>query len=158
MDLRRLLGLGLLLGIASGKPPEEWLGGAHDFLRDKQADDPMRTLLATVLLGSAAFYQAERGHNSKIRSYYDALVYVSTNLSVGYCDIFATTDAGKSIATTLMTYGPALAARALDPPREAATRAEEGERSHAALVDIADKLEQLLVELRQQRTANPAHG
>ena len=158
MNERTLLALGLLLGVGSGKAPEEWLSSAHQYLRDKQADDPMNAVVATVLVGSAAFYAAERGKNPKITSLYDALIYVSTNLSVGYSDIFAKTDAGKTIGSALMAYGPALAARVFDPPHEAQQRAAEGERSEAALKDIADKLELILAELQQQRGAAPQHG
>lgn len=161
MNERSLLALGLLLGVGSGKPPEQWLASAHQYVRDKQAAEPMNTVVYTVLLGSAAFYAAERGHNPNVKSFYDALVYVSTNLSVGYCDIFAVTEAGKVIGSTLMAYGPALAARVFDPPDEARTRAADSARSETALRDIADKLELILGELREQRAAAPArpgHG
>lgn len=151
MNERTLLALGLLLGVGSGKPPEEWLKGAHGYMREKQQQDPMNALAASVLVGAAAFYAAEREHNPKVNSFYDALVYVSTNLSVGYSDIFAKTEAGKAIATALMTYGPALAARAFDVPNEAQERAAEGERSEAALRDIASKLELILQEMQSQR-------
>ena len=153
MNERTLLALGLLLGVGSGKPPEEWLQGAHGYMREKQQEDPMNALVASVLVGAAAFYAAEREHNPKVNSFYDALVYVSTNLSVGYSDIFAKTEAGKDIATALMTYGPALAARAFDVPNEAQERAAEGERSEAALRDIAGKLELILQEMQSQRGA-----
>jgi voltage-gated potassium channel len=153
MNERTLLALGLLLGVGSGKPPDEWLHSAHGYFRDKQAADPMNAAVFTVLLGAAAFYAAEREQNPKVNSYFDALVYVSTNLSVGYSDIFAKTEAGKAIASTLMTYGPALAARVFDVPHEAQERAAEGERSESALRDIAGKLELILQELQSQRGA-----
>lgn len=153
MNERTLLALGLLLGVGSGKPPDEWLHSAHGYFRDKQAADPMNAVAFTVLLGAAAFYAAEREQNPKVNSYFDALVYVSTNLSVGYSDIFAKTEAGKAIASTLMTYGPALAARVFDVPHEAQERAAEGERSESALRDIAGKLELILQELQSQRGA-----
>jgi len=153
MNERTLLALGLLLGVGSGKPPEDWLHSAHGYFRDKQAQDPLNAVVFTVLLGAAAFYSAERGVNPKVNSYFDALVYVSTNLSVGYSDIFAKTEAGKGIAATLMTYGPALAARAFDVPNEAQERAADGERSESALRDIAAKLELILQELQHQRGA-----
>ena len=158
MNERTLLALGLLLGVGSGKAPEEWLRSAHDYARDKQAEDPMNAIAATVVLGAAAFYAAERGQNPKVNSFFDALVFVSTNLSVGYSDIFAKTETGKSIVTALMTYGPALATRTFDPPREAAQRAAEGERSEAALRDIAGKLELILQELQSRRSSAAEHG
>ena len=158
MNERSLLALGLLLGVGSGKAPEQWLSSAHGYFRDKQAEDPMNAVVFTVLLGAAAFYAAERYENPKVNSYYDALVYVSTNLSVGYSDIFAKTEAGKAIGSTLMTYGPALAARVFDVPNEAKERAADGERSEAALRDIAGKLELILEELQAQRGAAAEHG
>ena len=152
------IALGLLLGVGSGKAPEDWLQGAHAFARDKQAEDPMNAVVFTVLLGAAAFYAAERHENPKVNSYFDALVYVSTNLFVGYSDIFAKTETGKAIASTLMTYGPALAARVFDNPHEAKDRAAEGERSEQALRDIASKLELILQELQSQRSSAAPHG
>jgi voltage-gated potassium channel len=158
MNERTLLTLGLLLGVGSGQPPEQWLRSAHDYVREKQAEDPMKAVVTAVLVGAAAFYAAEREVNPKVNSFYDALLYVSTNLSVGFSDIFAQTEAGKSIGAALMTYGPALAARVLDPPNEAALRTREGERSEAALRDISSKLELILEELRSQRAAASPHG
>jgi voltage-gated potassium channel len=160
MNERTLLTLGLLLGVGSGKPPNEWLASTNEFLRDKQANDPMGSVVATVLAGAAAFYAVEREHNPKINSFFDALIYVSTNLSVGYSDIFAKTDAGKAIGTALMAYGPALAARVFDPPNEAKQRALEATASDRALQDIADKLELILGELRAGRAGAAAgsHG
>jgi voltage-gated potassium channel len=158
MNDRTLLALGVLLGVGSGKPPEEWLQSAHAYARDKQAEDPMNAVVLTVLAGAAAFYAAERGQNPKVASFYDALIYVSTNLSVGYSDIFAKTDAGKAIGSALMAYGPALAARVFDPPDEARQRVAEGERSEQALRDISHKLEQILVELQSQRGAAAVNG
>jgi voltage-gated potassium channel len=158
MNDRTLLALGVLLGVGSGKPPEEWLKSAHAYAREKQAEDPMNAVVLTVLAGAAAFYAAERGQNPKVVSFYDALIYVSTNLSVGYSDIFAKTDAGKAIGSALMTYGPALAARVFDQPNEARERAAEGERSEQTLRDIASKLELILVELQSQRGAAAVNG
>jgi voltage-gated potassium channel len=158
MNERTLLALGVLLGVGSGKPPEEWLQSAHGYAREKQAEDPMNAIVFTVLAGAAAFYAVEREHNPKVNSFYDALVYVSTNLSVGYSDIFAKTEVGKAIGSALMTYGPAMAARVFDVPHEARERAAEGERSEQALRDIADKLERILLELQSQRGGAAAHG
>ncbi len=56
----------------------------------------------TAIFASAAalvFYYAERGHNPKVNDYYDALVYCTTNLSVGYSDIFARTSLGKLVGS-----------------------------------------------------------
>jgi len=151
MNDRALLTVGLLLGVGSGKPPSEWLPSINAYLRDKQAKEPMAATLATVLLGTLAFYRAERGQNPKVNSIYDALVYVSTNLSVGYSDIFAKTEAGKAIGSALMTFGPALSTRTFDPPKQDQEAAAEARQSQLLLVEIADKLERILGELRAAR-------
>jgi hypothetical protein len=66
------------------------------------------------------FWIAERDVNPKCRTFWDAAVFVSTSLSVGYDSKFATTEAGKALATFLMTFGPAVAAAAFAPPAAAA--------------------------------------
>lgn len=65
---------------------------------------------------AGAFYQAEVGHNPAVRDYWDAFHYVATSLSVGYANIFPVTTTGKIVASLVMMFGPALSARALDPP------------------------------------------
>ncbi|MCL2777793.1 MAG: hypothetical protein FWD73_07295 [Polyangiaceae bacterium] len=85
-------------------------------VREGFARDPMGNVVAAVLVGAWLFYQAEHGHNPKIQSYYDALVYVATSLSVGHTAAPATTSAGKAIGAALMTYGPAMTAKIFDPP------------------------------------------
>lgn len=116
----------ILAAIAAATSPDMGRGALEKLktgAREGFAKDPMGTVLATVLGGSWLFYKAERGHNPKVKSYYDALVYVSTNLSVGYSDIFARTERGKAIGAILMTYGPAMAAKIFDVPAQAATPA-----------------------------------
>ncbi len=78
--------------------------------------NPCTNSLAVVVLSALAFYKAEKGHNPKVNDLYDALVYTSTCISVGYADIFPRTSAGKLIGSALMTLGPALAAKTLDGP------------------------------------------
>src|SRR5262252_622837 len=90
--------------------------GLKKRLREAAAKDPVDSLLMTVLGGALLFYYAENGNNPKVTTYYDALVYVSTCVSVGYADIFPRTPAGKAIASALMAFGPAIAAAALEPP------------------------------------------
>jgi voltage-gated potassium channel len=113
-----------------------------DGLRDGYTKDPMGTTATTVLVASWLFYKAEQGHNPKVTSFYDALVYVSTNLSVGYCDIFAKTPAGKAIGSLLMTAGPAMATRFLDEP------GGDGASSSRAVVERLDKI----LEALEKRT------
>src|ERR1700759_4818584 len=75
---------------------------------------PSEELGLLVSWGAAAFYWAEAGANPMVRSYWDALHYVATALSVGYANIFPVTAVGKAIGAVVMTVGPALSARALD--------------------------------------------
>jgi hypothetical protein len=142
---RAILALGLLClgGNGAGtKPPG---AGLAEKLRHLQAREPMTTVVGAVLAGAAIFYAAERGKNPKVTSYYDALVYVSTNLSVGYSDIFARTPLGKVLGSALMTWGPALAARTFDPPT---TNAPSAPASDAALHEVVQKLDAILLELK----------
>lgn len=101
------------------------LGPAGKALRARAVGDPMGTLLSTVLGAATAFYVAERGRNPKVKSPFDALVFVSTSLSVGYSDIFPKTPMGKLVASAVMTLGPALSARALDAPERPASAASQ---------------------------------
>lgn len=78
---------------------------------------PARSTLQIVTTSTLLFYAAERGHNPKVNSVFDALVYCTTCLSVGYGDIFAMTPIGKLVGSTLMTLGPALSNAALDGPQ-----------------------------------------
>ena len=168
MNSRPLL---LLAAIAAATSPDMGKGALDRFkggVRDGFARDPMGSVLAAVLGGAWLFYKAERGHNPKVKSYYDALVYVSTNLSVGYSDIFAKTSRGKAIGTALMTYGPAMAAKIfdaptapgtapIDPPKVAAVVAPPAEAtdSTAAAVssrDVLDRLDRILAVLESNRT------
>ena len=108
----------------------------------------------TVLAGSYLFYLAEKDDNPKCATFWDALTFITTCLSVGYDNLFAETDAGKAIASFVMTVGPALADRALDPPA-----AEHPELTHPATLEsqraIVEKLEAILNELRAQRAPAP---
>jgi hypothetical protein len=109
-------------------------------LRDKPAQN-------TALFAAAAaiiFFYAERGQNPKVNDYYDALVYCTTNLSVGYSDIFAKTSLGKLVGSILMTFGPALSGAALDGPREEG----RGETQK----EILTTLQQILTHLESQKS------
>jgi hypothetical protein len=121
-------------------------------LREAVKKDPLDALIVTVLGGSFLFYLAEKDDNPKVQTPWDALVYVSTCLSVGYADIFARTPAGKAIATAIMTVGPALAAKALDP---AADELPEDLAPKALAVQEAmvSKLDAILGELKAQKAA-----
>ena len=115
------------------------------------AKDPFDATVVTVFGGAFLFYMAEKGKNPKVESYWDALVFISTCLSVGYHDVFARTPGGKAIATAVMTIGPALSGAIFDAPAAEAARAEqEALRVQQA---IAGTLAEILTELRSGRTA-----
>jgi len=144
-----------LLGLVA----PELLGEAMATVRELASEDPAEAIVWTVLVGAQAFYRAEKGVNPKVRTLNDAFVYVSTNLSVGYCDIFAMTERGKQIGTALMTFGPALAARALDETgaEKRAAKAERDERD-ALLLAKLDRICALLApgSAGAEPTAEPA--
>jgi hypothetical protein len=108
------------------------------------APTPADELTALVVWGASLFYLAESGVNPMVRSYWDALHYVATSLSVGYANVFPVTGLGKAIGSVVMMVGPALSARALDR----APRASEGD--NAAIVE---RLDAILAELRQKENA-----
>jgi hypothetical protein len=108
-------------------------------LREALLRDPLDSLAAVVLGGSTLFYLAEKGQNPKVESFWDALTFITTCLSVGYDDVFARTPSGKAIASFVMTLGPALSGAALDPP--AAEKAAEGAEALAVQKAILARLD-----------------
>jgi len=111
----------------------------------KLTEHPAQNTAALLSAATVLFYLAERGHNPRVRDIYDAMVYCTTNISVGYCDIFAHTPTGKLIGSALMTIGPAMAAKTLDgakPPADAsAATAQTQEQILATLREILAKLQ-----------------
>jgi hypothetical protein len=75
----------------------------------------LETLTAFVQEAATLFYLAEHSQNPAIETYWDAVHYIATSLSVGYANVFPVTQAGKAIASAVMMVGPALSARALTP-------------------------------------------
>jgi hypothetical protein len=99
-----------------------------------------------VAATSALFFWAERGANPRVQTYWDALHYVATSLSVGYANMFPETPLGKIIGAVVMMVGPALSARALDTD----------ERVDNENLAIVERLDAILAELRRQNgTAAP---
>jgi len=92
-----------------------------------------------VCAAAVLFLCAEEGHNPSVRTYWDALHYVSTSLSVGYANIFPVTQAGRAIGAVVQMVGPALSARALE--RKA-----------------PDKMDEVLAELRKVTALLPARA
>src|SRR5262245_10488770 len=97
-----------------------FLDGGYDTVKQSirtwAKDDPFDALIATVVGGGIAFWLAERETNPNCATPYDAILYASTALSVGYDNLFPTTPAGHTIASFIQTFGPALANAAFDPP------------------------------------------
>lgn len=113
-----------------------------DSLAESIKGRPMANTLAIVGLATLLFYKSEKGHNPKVNDIYDALTYCSTNISVGYSDIFAKTPLGKVIGSVLMTIGPAMAAKTLDGPRRA--------MGDPVQVEILATLKEILAKLGSQ--------
>ena len=100
---------------------------------------PCAGAAAVVGASSVLFYALEHGRNPKVNDIFDATVYTSTCLSVGYGDIFAKTPLGKLLGSALMIVGPALAARTLEGPAVARRDAVHGE--------VLETLNQILAKL-----------
>ncbi|HRI63153.1 MAG TPA: ion channel [Polyangium sp.] len=141
-----------LLGSRGGQLGyDTWKAGFREIVQR----DPIDTLIVSVFGGAYLFWLAEKDVNPKCRSFWDAAVFVATSLSVGYDNKFAETEAGKAIATFLMTFGPAVAAAALAPPAaeqkaEAAAAAKAQAESLELQKAILAKLEAILVQLEKE--------
>ena len=103
------------------------------------AEKPFQNTASLVAVGSVLFYIAEHGHNPKVNSIYDAMVYCSTCLNVGYADIFARTPVGKLIGSFLMTIGPSMATKTTD----GSAHVNAGEIQQQTLATLQQILEQL---------------
>src|SRR5256885_6818518 len=111
MGLREnLVAVGLSVPEEFGADLERWAG--------KLAESPCRNTATVVGLSTVLFYLLEKNHNPKVNDVWDAMVYCSTCLSVGYGDIFAKTPLGKLIGTALMTIGPSISGAVMDGPRD----------------------------------------
>jgi hypothetical protein len=115
-----------------------------DQLRRLAHRDPIDTLLFTVLGGGLAFYALEREQNPAIQSYWDAVLYVATSLSVGYDNSFPATQGGNALASAIHTFGPALAAAALDAPADEPVRDAQMLEVNKAILDKLGEIAKLL--------------
>jgi len=116
-DSAAMSALGMLArGLVAERGGDLSYGTMKRGFRELLARDPIDSLLVTVVGGSYLFYLAEKDTNPKCQTIWDALVFITTSLSVGYDDVFARTASGKAIASFVMTFGPALSSKALDPP------------------------------------------
>lgn len=119
--------------------------GAEATLLHALTNNPLEANVTFLLGATTAFYRAEVGVNPGIKTWIDALYYISTCLSVGYADIFAVTQPGRAIAALVMMVGPALTAELLDPPERSHSASEVGQEKMIAL------LQELVTEVRNQR-------
>jgi hypothetical protein len=148
--------LTLAAALASSGGPLGDYASLKKGLREAVAADPFDAAVVTVLGGAFLFYVAEKGRNPKVETYWDALVFISTCMSVGYADVFARTPAGKAIASAVMTVGPAISGAVLEEPKApggARTGGGGGGAAEAIAVQrvIVEKLEAILAELRAQK-------
>jgi voltage-gated potassium channel len=130
---------------------DTWKAGFREIVQR----DPIDTLIVSVFGGAYLFWLAEKDDNPKCRTFWDAAVFVSTCLSVGYDNKFARTEAGKALATFLMTFGPAVAAAAFAPPAavqnaEAAAAAKTQAEAVELQKAILAKLDAILIQLEKQ--------
>jgi hypothetical protein len=113
----------------------------------KLREDPARNTLILVGLATLLFYKAEKGSNARVNDVWDSLIYVTTNLSVGYSDIFARTTLGKIVGSVLMTFGPSLAANIMSGQ---SPRAADGESVQGQILETLEKiLRQLELEAKR---------
>lgn len=117
---------------------------AKSKLREAARRDPIDANLGFVLGASALFYLAEKDENPKVKCFFDALVYTTTCMSVGYADVFARTESGKLIGSIIMTVGPALSGTFLDPP------SSQPDPSAHVQEAILKNLEAILAELKKR--------
>jgi hypothetical protein len=107
-----------------GISQQDIAGFIHDLLSRKDVLEtrlldwtehrPLDAVFEFLATASLAFYTAEKATNPKIKTYFDAFYYIATCASVGYADIFAVTQTGRSIASLVMIVGPALTSRSLE--------------------------------------------
>jgi voltage-gated potassium channel len=141
--------LAVLASLATQPGGETSYASWKGSLKAAVSSDPFDALVVMVVGGAFLFYLAERGKNPKVRTYVDALLFLSTCVSVGYADVFACTPAGKAIASAVMTFGPAMSGAIFDDPKPGG--AALSPELLAVQKTIVDKLDAILTELRAAR-------
>jgi len=107
--------------------------------------NPLEALGVLLLGGSFLFYLAEVNRNHKVKTFWDALYYITTCASVGYADVFAATSAGKAISAVVFTFGPALTSQVFDRAPAATPDAPATDSSA-----VLERLDAILAEMRKQ--------
>lgn len=149
MSVMARLAHGLLA--SSGGAADLSYGSVKNAVREAAMRDPLDTALVTVLGGSYLFYVAEKDENPKVTSFWDALVFITTCLSVGYADVFARTSAGKAIAAAVMTVGPAISSALFEAP--AAERRAETDAAAANQAALLARIDALVTVLEKRPAA-----
>ncbi len=139
MQKRPLLVLAALAAACEPDLGRGVLEKAKTGLRESYAKDPIGSTVSTVIVASWLFYRAERGKNATVHSFYDALEYVTSSLSVGYSKTLPETEEGKLIASAIMTVGPGMAAGLLDEKR--------GPKEDVHQAEMLDRLDRILAAL-----------
>jgi len=106
---------------------------------------PPESLVSFVLSSASAFYLTEHAVNPHIKSFADALYYISTCLTVGYADVYPVTSQGRLISSVVMTFGPALTNNTLDPPGRAVPASAQQQEQ------IIERLDKILAQLESAK-------
>jgi hypothetical protein len=121
-----------------------------DRVLDLAVDHPAESLFVVLSSGALIFYLAEKPVNEDVRTYNDALHYISTCLSVGYARIYPQTQIGKLVATVVMAIGPSLTSWVIEGRLVGRTTpAPPG----PDLTPVLQRLDAILEELKAQRAA-----
>jgi hypothetical protein len=134
MNARPLVVLAALAATAEPDLARTAADELKGLLKRRYAADPIGTTVASTAIAAWLFYRAERGKNPKVDSYYAALEYMTSSLSVGYTDIYPKTPAGKAIASAVMTFGPAMSGGILED------KSEKEKEDAGAIVDRLDRI------------------
>lgn len=143
-----------LIALAATLLGDPLFESVKDDVRDALRKDPIESAMLAILVGSYAFFQAEKGVNPKVVTFNDALVFISTSMSVGYSDIFPKTERGKIIASVIQTVGPSMTTRLLDPTwKEKQQEEQEKQAAAETQKQIVQKLDAILEVLKSQQRA-----
>jgi hypothetical protein len=133
----------LALAFLAAEPGD--FASLKDGIRTWAKKDPIDALFATVVGGGLAFYAAEKDTNPNCVTPWDGVLYMATALSVGYDNLFPTTQTGHALAVFAQTFGPALSGMALDAPAaEKAAADEEAAAVNRAILARLDDIVRLL--------------
>lgn len=122
---------------------------AKDRVMRTAADHPVETLTAVVLLGSLAYWLAEKDTNPKVTSFAEALWCISSTLTVG-SDVSRETAVGKLVGTLVMSFGSTLQGLVTAEVSSHRTEPRPAEAPHGVDREILEKLSEIANLLRAQ--------